>query len=81
MYEALHCEQYAAQEQQLQRSRELEQLAHAHVMNMAQSQAVFHSVANLEQLQQLLQSSMVGQNVQWGTPLETLHGHPEQFTQ
>ena len=57
----------------LQRSDRLHKLAKDHANAMAKKTKVFHSVANLAQLQLKLDSNMVGENVQRGDDEVEMH--------
>jgi uncharacterized protein YkwD len=57
----------------LQRSDQLHELARHHAERMAKDQAVCHSVSNIQELQTLLDSAMVGENIQRGKSATELH--------
>jgi uncharacterized protein YkwD len=57
----------------LKRSKFLENMAHAQAQAMASKCVVEHSARNIQQLQAMLRSQSVGENVQSGTSMEAMH--------
>lgn len=57
----------------LKRSKFLEHLAGVQVRSMATKGVVQHSAKTIQELQEMLQSKCVGENVQSGTSMATMH--------
>ena len=57
----------------LQRSPQLHRCAQAHAGGMAKRQRVVHSVSCLDDLKRKLKSNLVGENVQHGESIESMH--------
>jgi uncharacterized protein YkwD len=55
------------------RSDDLDYLARVHAMRMAAAKTVFHSVASIDELKMKMRSDKVGENIQRGDSVSSMH--------